>query len=70
MKSPLWSVLYLLQANSVQAKINLDCGTGLKVSLTVRDHSGPPRGSDKKQNPLNLKYLFLILQLKTQGARS
>ena len=32
MESPLWLVLYLLWADSVRARIRLDCGTNLKVS--------------------------------------
>ena len=47
----LWPTLYLLRADPVRARINLDCDTGLKVPPTIEIHSRPPRGSDKKKLP-------------------
>lgn len=53
MESPLWLALYLLRADPMRAEISLGYGTSLKVPLTVRAHSRPPRGSDKKKNLIN-----------------
>ena len=57
-KSLLWPALYLLRVDPVRADINLDCGTGLKVSPTVGVHSRPPRSSDKKKSDFSIRVLI------------
>ena len=54
MQSPLWAALYPLQADPVRARISLNCGTGLKVPLTVEAYLEPPRGSDKTKKKIHL----------------
>lgn len=48
-ESLFWLVFYFLRADPVQAEINQNCGTDLKVSSTIEVHSRPSHGSNKKK---------------------